>query len=396
MKSASKTENEKERLLSLESYNILDTPSDASFDSLTEMAANICKTPLSFISFIDDTRVWCKSTYGVELVQLDREISFCENLIDHKEGIFMIKDSRKDSRFNASPLVTGNPKFVFYASFPLQNKKGITIGNLCVIDYVPRELSEVQIKTLKAITNQAMELTEYHKSKYLNLDLNEKNEELERFAYIAAHDIKGPLNNIYSLTSLLTELYASDLDEEGLTIINHINNASTKLKKLIDGILEYSKNPTKSKSIKTNIETDQFQKELIDLLSVDDSVSVSVKTDLKTIYVVQSAVFQILLNLIENAIKYNDKKTTKITIGISETEEDYNFYVEDNGPGVAPEQQEKIFEIFKTVASKDKFGQSGNGIGLATVKKLITHLGGDIFIKSNLGEGSKFIFNLKK
>ncbi len=105
---------------------------------------------------------------------------------------------------------------------------------------------------------------------------------------------------------------------------------------------------------------------------------------------------QILINLIANAVKYNDKEIAIIEIGFSEQDKHYEFYVADNGPGIDPEHHEKIFEIFTINASADRYGQKGNGIGLATVRKMIDKQGGTITIDSSLGSGAKFIFSLRK
>ncbi|WP_298480994.1 GAF domain-containing sensor histidine kinase [uncultured Maribacter sp.] len=388
--------NEIERLNALRSYAILDTPPQLEFDNLTKMASEICQTPISLINFVDATRVWSKSNYGLEVTEAPREKTFCTHVINNKDGLFIIPDSRVDIRFKRNPYVEDYPNIVFYASFPILSKDGIPIGNLCVIDNIPRKLTQQQIDSLKVLTDQAMHLLEYHKSKKINLELEEKNNELESFAYIAAHDLKAPLNNIYSLSSLLSDMYLNKLDEDGITIINHIKNSSNKLKELINGVLEYSKSPDILKTTKSHIKISHLQEELIELLSFNNTISLTINSELNTIYTNKSALDQILLNLIENAIKYNDKDKTKISIGVSEENEKYLFYVQDNGPGIAKNQQEKIFDIFKTISSKDKYGQKGNGIGLATVKKLIEKMGGKIHIKSNEGEGCKFVFSINK
>ncbi|WP_291868897.1 GAF domain-containing sensor histidine kinase [Maribacter sp.] len=388
--------NEKKRLDTLKSYNILDTPPELEYDNLTQIASEICETPISLINFVDETRVWSKSKFGLETTEAFRDNTFCTHVIDHKDGLFIIPDSREDVRFKNNPYVVGNPNIIFYASFPLSNKEGISIGNLCVIDTIPRALTEKQVSSLKALTNQAMNLLEYHKNKKIKRELEERNIELERFAYIAAHDLKAPLNNIHSMSCLLSDLYLNKLDEDGVTILNHIKNSSNKLKELIDGVLEYSKNFSALKTTKTHINLLHLKKELSEFFSFDKSVSLSLKSNLKSIHINKSALDQILLNLIENAIKYNNKNLVKITIGISEENKKYQFYVQDNGPGIAPNQQDKIFDIFKTLANKDKYGQTGNGIGLATVKKLIEQMGGEISIKSTEGKGTTFIFNINK
>lgn len=104
----------------------------------------------------------------------------------------------------------------------------------------------------------------------------------------------------------------------------------------------------------------------------------------------------ILRNLISNAIKYNDKPIAEIQVTIDEDEEKYHFQVKDNGPGIAPEYHERIFELFETVSDADRYGHRGTGMGLATVKKLLHKLGGSIKVTSKPGKGATFGFWLPK
>ena len=114
------------------------------------------------------------------------------------------------------------------------------------------------------------------------------------------------------------------------------------------------------------------------------------------IYINQTAIEQILINLIANSNKYCDKEIAEIEIEVKENETQYEIAVKDNGPGIIKEYQEKIFNIFETFSDKDKFGDSGNGIGLATVKKIVESLGGQIQVESEIGKGAIFSFTISK
>ena len=101
-----------------------------------------------------------------------------------------------------------------------------------------------------------------------------------------------------------------------------------------------------------------------------------------------------LINLVSNAIKYNDKEKTSINIEILNKQKYYTISVSDNGPGILNEHQESIFELFEVVAATDKYGDRGTGIGLATVKKLVEVLNGTIKVESEMGIGTKFVMTL--
>lgn len=391
---------EKERLAALESYSILDTLPEEDYNSLTAIAAEICGTPISLVSLLDNDRQWFKSRFGLDVSETPKEYAFCAHAINEEEDIFIVQDSRTDERFHDNPLVVGEPRVIFYAGVPLTTEEGLPLGTLCVIDHKPKLLSQGQMNSLKALSKQVMNLLQLRKSnKQLQMtlqDLEEKNDELERFAYIAAHDLKSPLNNISTTTEVFSESYNTMLDEDGRMLIGFIRKAASQLKELVDGLLAYSKSDSILKEKGSKINLKSLGDDIHGLFAYDNSVTITILSELEHITTNRTAIDQILINLVGNAIKYNDKENTEIKIDVVEHEEDYNFRVVDNGPGIPDGDQQNIFQIFKVLAPKDRFGESGNGIGLATVKRITEKMGGTISIESDKGEGCTFTFNLKK
>jgi len=392
--------NEKERLAALDSYSILDTLPEADYDNLTALAAEICGTPISLVSLLDNERQWFKSHHGLSATETPKELAFCAHAINDDDDIFIVQDSRKDERFHDNPLVVGEPRVIFYAGVPLAIEEGLPLGTLCVIDHKPKLLSQGQLNSLKALSVQVMNLLQLRKSNMMLEksveDLKEKNETLEQFAYIAAHDLKSPLNTIHTTAEIFTECYASKLDEDGKTMLGFIQKSSNKLSGLIDGLLNYSKSESINKEGGTNIDIQVLCNDISGLFSYDNSLILKLKSKLKSIDTNKAAIHQILINLVSNAIKYNDKDEVEIQIEICENKDYYEFSVQDNGPGIAIENKDKIFQIFKVLGHSDKFGQHGNGIGLATVKKIIEKMGGTINLESAKGKGCQFNFNIKK
>lgn len=393
-------QNEKERQNELNSFSILDTISESDYDNLTAIASQICNTPISLISLIDNNRQWFKSHHGITATETSRELAFCAHAINRPQQIFMVNDARKDERFFDNPLVTGDPNVVFYAGFPLTTNDGFSLGTLCVIDHKPKSLTDDQIKTLKALSQQVMNLLYLRKNK-IELEktlstLEEKNKTLEKFASITAHDLKSPLIGISSLTKLFSEKYASKIDENGHKMLNVIGNASNKLSRLIDGLLKNSKSENLLKEKKTNLNLVALLNDLQTIFSYEKNLQLKLKSDLSEIHINREVLEQVLINLITNSIKYCDKKNVEIEIGIEQIDLYYKFYVQDNGPGIEFKHHEQIFKIFEVITLKDKFGISGNGIGLATVKKLISKSGGEIKIQSEIGKGARFLFTISK
>lgn len=392
--------NEKERLSELFSFSILDTLSEKEYDSITTIASEICQTEIALITFVDNNRQWFKSKIGLDVPETSRDVAFCAHAINKPYEILIVDDAHQDMRFFDNPLVLGFPYIHFYAGVPLVTENGLPLGTLCVIDSAPKKLSDTQIKSLHALSFQVVSLLELRRKKTqlenALLSLEEKQHELESFAVVAAHDLKSPLNNISMLINVLKSDYRHLLDEDGQMFIDHLGYSAANLRSLIDGLLEYSRSENLTHAKKEEITVREFFDKLEKLFVVDDTCFVRFSTELQTMYVHEPVLMQILINLVANAIKYNDKEITEIEVGLTESPFIYELYVQDNGTGIAEGDREKIFTLFTINASADKYGQKGNGIGLATVKKMVEKSGGKITVSSELGKGTRFSFTIGK
>lgn len=139
--------DETQRLLSLHSMRILDTPSEERFDRITRMAKRVFGVEICLISLVDAERQWFKSRQGLSACETSREISFCGHAILDQD-IFLVTDASLDARFADNPLVTDAPNIRFYAGYPIRGPKGHRIGTLCIIDSQPRDLSAADQETL--------------------------------------------------------------------------------------------------------------------------------------------------------------------------------------------------------------------------------------------------------
>jgi PAS domain S-box-containing protein len=156
---------EQARLDALASYRILDTPPEACFDRLTQLAANICQTPMAFITLIDTDRQWFKSKIGIEEQETPREHSFCQYTIQG-EGLLEIPDTRLDERVKDKPSVTDAQHPIrFYAGYPLIDAQGHRLGSICVADQVPKKLLPSQQQALRLLAEEAMEQIEQHRQR---------------------------------------------------------------------------------------------------------------------------------------------------------------------------------------------------------------------------------------
>jgi adenylate cyclase len=150
--------NESQRLVALRSYDILDSAPEMAYDEIAELAAQICRCPFAFISFIDDARRWIKAKYGLrpEVIEASREAAACSTVICGTE-VLVVPDMTKDPRFDHSPIVIGHPYCRFYCGMPLITDEGYALGTLCVMDIEPgRELSFEQIESMRRLSRQVL------------------------------------------------------------------------------------------------------------------------------------------------------------------------------------------------------------------------------------------------
>lgn len=395
---APKSQNEESRIKALKSYSLLDSLPEKDYDDITRIAAEICGTHIALISLIDDDRQWFKSHHGLEATETPRDYAFCAHAINAPNEPFIILDSRNDIRFHDNPLVTQEPHVIFYAGIPLVDREQFPLGTLCVIDNQPKKLSDKQLNSLRALANQVINLFELRRNTMLLertiAQLQEKNSYLEKFATVAAHDMKTPLIGITGLSNLVAQQYSAALDESGKKMLGMIEEASTQLTKLVDGLLEYSRCDIILRNPKYDFKTIDFFNEIRSMFTYVDNICIQLNSEVEVLHINKSVLDLILINLISNSIRYNNKDNIEINIKIEEHSGYYHFTVTDNGDGISPQKKDIIFSLFEICTKKDRFGVRGNGIGLATVKRILDKCDGEIQVQSTLEEGSTFSFKL--
>jgi signal transduction histidine kinase len=392
-------DNEKQRLQALESYQIMDSLPEEDFDELTKMASQICGTPIALITLVDSSRQWFKSKLGIDVEQTPRAHAFCAHTITDPNGIMVVSNAKEDERFAKNPLVTGDPNIAFYAGISLLTPEGMPLGSLCVIDTVPRTLDEQQLWSLKVLGKQVIAQMELRKKLLLicetNKRLAETNQFMQQFATTAAHDIKNPLATISMSTELLTKHLDNSGDKKGHKLALISLNGIKALRKLINDMLDYSIRPENLTAQHELIELDGFLRKTVSMLSIPENVKISYPEAKIEISTSAIALQQIMINLLTNAVRYNDKQTCLIHIGCEIIDDLAHITVSDNGIGIRKEELERIFQRNVTLNTSDRFAQSGTGIGLATVKLLVEKLGGQISVQSTPGTGSAFTFTIR-
>ena len=222
-------------------------------------------------------------------------------------------------------------------------------------------------------------------------DLEAANKELTDFAYIVSHDLKAPLRGMSTLAGWLLSDYADKLGDEGRNQLQLMKQRVHRLSDLVDGILAYSR-AGRHREKRLAVELDRTARTVIDLLSPPPHIQVAIADALPSIEIEAFKAQQLLQNLIGNAIKYMDKPAGRITLDCTREGKLWHFSVADNGPGIDAKYFGKVFQLFQTLAPRDKV--EGTGVGLALAKRIVEGEGGTIWLESTLGSGATFHFTL--
>ncbi|MEM7170520.1 MAG: ATP-binding protein [Pseudomonadota bacterium] len=170
---------DRDRLATLYDYGILDSGREEAFDRISRIAALALDAPMSFVNFVDASRVWFKATVGVDLPQCERDGSFCGLTVEQQEPL-VVPDTLQDPRFSNNPFVAGPAKIRAYLGVPIKNSKGVAIGTVCVFDVQPREFTQTQVQLLEDLADAVLDALELRYR--TGMAVNDSNERLEAIA----------------------------------------------------------------------------------------------------------------------------------------------------------------------------------------------------------------------
>ncbi len=257
----------------------------------------------------------------------------------------------------------------------------------------------ISINTLKdlngvyAIITDLSEQKRREKLKKNLVELERSNYEFQQFAYVASHDLREPLRMITSFLQLLEKRYKDQLDQDANEFIDFAVDGAKRLNDMINDLLEYSK-VTRKEIEPEKVDLELILKETILTLklSIDENNAEIFYNNLPYICGNEKLLILLFQNLISNSIKYRRKQSPKIYIDATKESDHYLITLKDNGIGIAPEHLGQIFTIFQRLHTKDEY--EGTGIGLAIVEKIVQQHGGNIWVKSQLGKGTKFYITI--
>ena len=225
------------------------------------------------------------------------------------------------------------------------------------------------------------------------MELERSNADLEQFAYVASHDLQEPLRMVASFTQLLADRYSANLDDEAREFIGFAVEGATRMQALIDGLLSFARVKTRAKELHPTDCQAVFQRSLTNLrVTLQESRAEVISDLLPTVLGDESQIEQLFQNLIGNALKFSSQNTPKVGVSARRSGKEWLLAVSDNGIGIDPRYNERIFAIFQRLHSRSEY--PGTGIGLAICKKIVERHGGRIWVESELGQGATFFFTL--
>jgi signal transduction histidine kinase len=265
-----------------------------------------------------------------------------------------------------------------------------------------KEKLEIMVAERTAALNDAnirlsVELDERRRAEKMlaqyTADLKRSNSELEQFAYVASHDLQEPLRMVASFTQLLAKRYRGQLDQDADEFIGFAVDGANRMQVLINDLLTFSRVGTRGKPFAAVDLEAVLSHALANLTTVLQETGAEVTHDpLPTVMADAVQLGQLLQNLIANALKFRGPDPLRVHLAAQRQGDEWIFSVQDNGIGIAPEHQERIFAIFQRLHRREEF--PGTGLGLALCKKIAERHGGRIWVESAPGRGSTFYFSI--
>lgn len=380
--------NEDLRLEKLRDYQILDTHSEDSFDKIALMASQVFNCPSAFISFVDEKRVFIKSNLSsLDINEIEKEGTLTSKAI-LSDDITVFNDTQKHPEVLDSPFVKIDNGVRFFAGAPLKTPEGYNVGVISVADFVPREVTDLQLDMLRTLSKLIIDKLEnrlrYRKS--IESQINLMN--------IALHEIKNPLASI----NLANDIIRKDISTAG-RMTDMIKSSVGMMQKRLANLLMQSE--LEEKDLVLNIEEINIKEMFIRLLNnfelLANRKKQVIELNCDNSLVVEgdrSKISDVLHNLLSNAIKYSYLNTT-IRVSAREAGNYMHIEVKDEGQGLNFEDIQKLFTKFAKLSSKPTGRETSNGLGLSITKSFVELHRGNIYAMSpGKDKGTTFIVSI--
>jgi signal transduction histidine kinase len=385
-------DDEHGRLAALHDAQVLDTAPEQDFDDIALLASEICGTPMGVVTLIDADRQWFKAKIGLDMEETHRDLAFCAHAVQSHE-LLEVPDAAADVRFADNPFVVGADNIRFYAGAPVVLDGTHSVGTVCVIDTVPRELTPAQRRGLRSLARHAavqMELRRYARRAGEIADrLRQLDRMKDSFLAAVSHELRTPLSSIRGyLEMLLDDEFDAETSRRFLSVMQR---NSDRLLRLIDDLLMVAR-----------LTEDGLQLDLgeVDLAELAHQVTSACRplADHKNVKLrdrTESPVpargdakrlSQALNHLVVNAIKFT-APGGEISVN-SIADDEPQLFITDTGVGIPAVDLPHVFDRFFRSAAADSMAAPGPGLGLAIVRSIIDAHHGSIHLQSEPGIGT--------
>ncbi len=409
MKVAPLPPNEAERLAALEAHDILDTLPEQGFDDLTRLASSICGTPIALVSLVDAERQWFKSRVGLEAAETHRDLAFCAHAI-LEDGLLVVPDAFQDERFHDNPLVVGEPHVRFYAGAPLRTAGGHSLGTLCVIDHVPRQLTEAQQEALAALGRQV----EAQLRLRLRLRQAERREaesrsqrdalarvqrQKDELLHVVMRDFQAPLSGIQSSASLV--LSRPLVPEEARGAAREIRESAEGLKRMVANLLDASGEesplvPRMEEFDVTALLAEVARDFTLRIQGSHRTFTQALRVGEARVQADRDLLRRALENLLDNSFRFTALGSGKVALEASQPEPWLlEVRVRDEGPAIPAASRAHVFEPhLPDGAPTAARARASNAVGLTFCRRAVQAHGGWIWVEDNPPRGTSFCLRI--
>jgi signal transduction histidine kinase len=327
--------------------------------------------------------------------------SYCETVMDNRATL-LVPDAMKDLQWNHNPDIKYG--MISYLGIPITWPQGEVFGTICVLDTKENRYTEHLTRLMEKFSRLIM--SDLHviwsslELENANHELHLLNEEMNQFMGIAAHDLRSALNVLLGCSNYLLPKETDDLSNKERTYLNLIRKSSSTMLKLMDELLDIARIDTMRLPL-TLEETDfsvlvgeniQFNQALAEAKGIQ--INLLMPPEPARVKVDPGKIEQVLNNLLSNAIKYSPSDTT-ILVSVDHNPDEIIVSVRDQGPGIPGEEQQGLFNPFRTTSIRPASGEPSTGLGLYIARRIVEEHGGRIWVESDTGKGSAFSFTLK-
>lgn len=404
-------QDESARLAALAALEVLDTPSDPDLDRLIQIAARICKTPISVLSLVDSDRQWFKAVIGLDGISgTPREHALCDHTI-RDDAVFEIADAAADPRFADNPLVTKAPHARFYAGAPLILDSGYCIGALCVIAPEPMALDNeqratlVDLATLATRMMEARRATEQALAELADAAVRAETSDLAKADFLAhmSHELRTPLNAVIGFAGMLQHEIYGPLPNPYHDAAATIAESGTHLLSMVDDLLDLGM--LESGTITLRVEEVDLYDLIADAIRMLGSLTkargIRVEVALlerPMVALDRRTIRQALINVFSHALKHASDNGSVVIAITQIADGSARIAVADDGAGMTKEQIMRAFDPYErrglSRSLESRIARHSNGLGLGVARRFVELNSGGFNLESQLGNGTTVTITL--